>query len=49
METLDKNKNVGEQLDENGFNAEDRAELSRRIEEIRSGKAVLESHELIEE
>ena len=34
-------------LDENGFTAADAAELSRRVAEIRAGKASLHSHELI--
>ena len=34
--------------DENGFSPADAAELSRRAAEIRSGKAMLHRHELIE-
>lgn len=36
-------------LDENGFRPADAAELARRAAEIRSGKAKLHRHELIEE
>ena len=35
-------------LDENGFSPADAAELSRRVAEIRSGKAKFHHHELIE-
>lgn len=35
-------------LDENGFSPADAAELSRRVAELRSGKAKLHRHELTE-
>ena len=35
-------------LDENGLNAADAAELSRRVAEIRAGKANVHNHELLE-